>query len=97
MKEFFSAPTSFLTLACLRQAVRLAWRAAASDDGASGADGGAAVAGTALGEPDVGTFPDGPAAASPNGMTQTLKAIAGRERRIWNSTWRGQTALASNP
>jgi len=33
----------------------------------------------------LATSPDAPEAASPNGLTQTLRAIAGRERRIWNS------------
>src|SRR5712672_199224 len=86
MKDFFPAPTSFLPLACLRHAVRLAWRAAASEAAGSGAaaDGGAAVAGTAVGEAAFATSP-GPAAASPNGPTQTLRAIAGRERRMRDS------------
>jgi hypothetical protein len=97
MKEFFPAPTSFFDLACLRHAVRLAWRAAASEAGASGGgvEGAAAVAGTALGEAVFATTsPDGPAAASPNGLTQTLRAIAGRERRIWNSTKGEATYIA---
>src|SRR5882762_11231001 len=96
MKEFFSAPTSFFDLACLRHAVRLAWRAAASEAGASGGgvEGGTAVAGTALGEAVFATSPGGPAAASPKGLTQTLRAIAGRERRIWNSTKGEATCIA---